>query len=175
MKALFIIVASIMLLFLANEIFAQNSDGIAPTPITASITAKGTVLSPISVSTTRDLDFGNDILPGIIRSIDKNSNSAGKFSIVGESGKEVNILITAPEMLYNGTNTLPLQFTYSDGGYQITGGPVVEFDPTVPVNATLGTDGVLDVYLGGSVSPAFRQIPGEYVGTIVVEFNYTGN
>jgi len=175
MKALLIIVASIFLLFLFNDIFAQSKEGVAPTPITASITAKGTVLSPISVGTTRDLDFGNDILPGILRSIDKNSNSAGKFSIMGEAGKEVNVMITAPGVLYSGTNTLPLQFTSTDGGYQITGGSVIDFDPLVPVNATLGSDGVLDVYLGGSVNPAFRQAPGEYLGTIIVEFNYTGN
>jgi len=175
MKVLLIIVTSIFLLFLFNDIFAQSSDGVAPTPITASINAKGTVLSPISVSSTRDLDFGNDILPGITRTIEKNSNSAGKFSILGESGKEVNISITTPGVLYNGTNTLSLQFSSTDGGYQVTGGSVIDFDPLVPVNATLGTDGILDIYLGGSVNPTFTQTPGEYVGTVIVEFNYTGN
>jgi len=175
MKALLIIVTSIFLLFLFNDIFAQSKEGVTPTPITASITAKGTVLSPISVGTTRDLDFGNDILPGIDRTIDKNSGTSGKFSIVGEAGKEVNVSITAPISLFNGTNSLALSFSSTDAAYQITGGSLVEFDPAVPVNATLGSDGVLDVYLGGTVKPVYKQIAGEYIGTIIVEFNYTGN
>jgi len=176
MKKVFFSLLVIMMLFLFNDNFAQNGhDGVNPVPITASITAKGTVLSPISVTSTRDLEFGNDILPGITKAIDKNSNSAGKFSIMGEAGKEVNIAITSPGVLYNGTNTLPLTFSETDGGYKITGGTMVDFDPIIPVNANLGTDGALEIYLGGSLVPAYGQVGGEYVGTIIVEFTYTGN
>lgn len=176
MKAIFFSLLVIVTLFLYNDNFAQNvKDGVTPVPITASITAKGTVLSPISVTSTRDLDFGNDIFPGITKVIDKNSNSAGKFSIMGEAGKEVNINITSPGVLYNGTNTLPFVFSETDGGYKITGGTMVDFDPIIPVNANIGTDGLLEIYLGGSVVPTYKQVGGEYQGTIIVEFNYTGN
>jgi hypothetical protein len=176
MKALFFSFLVITMLFLCNDNFAQNvREGVAPVPITASITAKGTVLSPISIASTRDLDFGIDILPGIIKTIDKTSNSAGKFSILGEAGKEVNIIVTAPLSLSNGIYTLPIGFSQTDAGYKTTGGTMVDFDPANPVNAILGTDGALDIYLGGSVAPIFRQVGGEYQGTIVVEFNYTGN
>jgi hypothetical protein len=176
MKKVFFSLLVIIMLFLFNDNFAQNiNTGVTPVPITASITAKGTVLSPISIASTRDLDFGNDILPGIAKVIDKTSNSAGKFSIMGEAGKEVNIAITAPFTLNNGTNTLPLVFTQTDAAYKITGGTMVDFDPANPVNAFIGADGSLDIYLGGSVVPAYRQVGGEYLGTIIVEFNYTGN
>jgi|WetSurMetagenome_2_1015567.scaffolds.fasta_scaffold63408_3 hypothetical protein len=176
MKAAFYSFLVIVMLFLFNDIFAQKAtDGVVPIPVTASITAKGTVLSPISVTSTRDLNFGNDILPGINRVIDKTSNSAGKFSILGEAGKEVNISITAPGVLINGTYTLPIIFSEADAGYKVTGATTVDFDPANPVNAILGTDGAMDIFLGGSVLPAYKQVGGEYQGTIVVEFNYTGN
>jgi hypothetical protein len=163
------------MIFLFSDSYAQIKDGVAPTPVTASITARGIVLSPISVTSTHDLDFGNDILPGINRVIDKNSNSAGKFSIMGEAGKEVNISIKTPEFLYSGTNSLPINFSQTDGGYKVTGGSVVDFDPANPVNANIGTDGLLDIYLGGTVVPAYQQEGGEYQGTVIVEFIYTGN
>lgn len=176
MKATSLMVLILVSLFLFKDNYAQNkNDGIAPVPITASITAKGTVLSPISVTSTRDLDFGNDILPGINRTIDKNSNSAGQFSIMGEAGKEVNMTITLPGTLFSGTNSLPISFTQTDGGYKVTGGNMVDFDPLNPVNATIGSDGALEIYLGGTVAPTYRQNGGEYSGTIIVEFNYTGN
>ncbi|MFA5403541.1 MAG: DUF4402 domain-containing protein [Ignavibacteria bacterium] len=176
MKKVFFSLLVIMILFLFNDNYAQNShDGVNPTPITASITAKGTVLSPISITTTRDLDFGIDILPGITKAIDKVSNSGGKFSINGEAGKEVNITITAPTSLYSGTNTLPISFSQTDAGYKVTGGTIIDFDPANPVNANIGSDGALEIYLGGSVVPVFTQVAGDYVGTVVVVFNYTGN
>jgi hypothetical protein len=174
MKKVFFSLLVIITLFICKDIFAQNN-GVIPVPITASITAKGTVLSPISVTTTSDLDFGNDILPGITRAIDKNSNSAGKVSIMGEAGKEVNITVTPPGVLYCGTNTLALTFSETDAGYKITGGNMVEFDPIIPVNANIGADGLLEIYLGGSVVPTYKQVAGEYQGTIIIEFNYTGN
>jgi hypothetical protein len=176
MKKMFYSLLVIMVFFLVKENFAQNNhDGVAPVPITASINAKGTVLSPISVTSTRDLEFGNDILPGINRTIDKNSNSAGKFSILGEAGKEVNIAFSIPGVLYNSIYTLPITFSQTDAGYKVTGGNMVDFDPASPVNTNIGTDGTLEIYLGGTVQPAFRQTGGEYSGTIIVEFNYTGN
>ena len=177
MKKLLIVIPFICVLLLMSDVYAQkNSDGISPKPVTATINAKGTVLSPISVVFTRDLDFGNDILPGINRSIDKNSNSAGKFSILGEAGKEISIEMSLPPELISGENHLAISFTATDAGYVIPGGTVVEFDPaTPPVSATFGTDGAMDVLLGGTVQPIFTQPAGLYEGSVTVIFYYTGN
>lgn len=176
MKKLIITIPLICVLLLLNNVYAQKkSDGISPKPVTATITAKGVVLSPISVVFTRDLDFGIDILPGIARSVDKNSNSAGKFSILGQAGKEISIEMSLPPELVSGDNHLAIGFTPTDAGYLIPGGTVVDFDPLNPVSTTFGADGSMDVLLGGTVQPLYTQAAGLYEGTVTVIFYYTGN
>lgn len=176
MKKFLTYVIEFFLLLSFSNVFAQvNNDGIAPTPITGMISAKCTVLSPISITSMRDLDFGNDILPGVERIIDKASSSSGKFSFTGESGKEVSVTFSLPPELTSGEYILPVTFSPTDAGYQITGGALTDFDPYETVNATLGTDGIMDVYLGGKVSPDHNQPAGYYEGIIVITLYYTGN
>ncbi|MCE1164013.1 MAG: DUF4402 domain-containing protein [Bacteroidetes bacterium] len=176
MKNFVLIFPLIFGFLMQNTVYAQNkTDGISPKPLTATISAKGTVLAPISVVSTRDLDFGNDILPGISRTIDKNSTSAGKFSIMGESGKEISIEVSLPPELISGEEHMIIAFTPTDGGYKLPGGSVVDFDPANPVNAVFGSDGTMDVLLGGTVQPTYSQPAGLYSGTVTVTFYYTGN
>lgn len=157
---------NILFLFFAINSFSQ---------VTGSILVTATVLNPISITTTRDLDFGNDIVPGIFRTIDKTSATSGKFSISGQPSKEVNITLTLPSTLINGPNTLPISFTNTDGGYKTTSGNLITFNPSVPINASLGSDGKLDIFLGGKVTPSHNQISGLYFGTINISLYYTGN
>ena len=162
--------------FMLNNTFAQvKPTGPGPQPVSATISAKGTVLAPISVVSTRDLDFGNDLLPGVPRVIAKTSNSSGKFSIMGQNGKEVSIVMSTPANLTSGENVLILYFNPDDAGYVIPGGTMTDFDPLSPVNAVFGTENTMDVYLGGTVSPTYTQPGGLYEGFITVEFYYTGN
>ena len=162
-------------IFITCNSYSQTRDGIAPVPITATITTSGTVLSPMSVTSTRDLYFGNDILPGIRRTVDKNSNSSGKFSILGQPGKEISITITSPGSLTFGASTLPLSFTETDAGYKLPGETMIEFDPANTATAVFGAEGTMDIYLGGTVVPDYSQPGGNYSGTITVVFYYTGN
>jgi len=143
--------------------------------ITGTIQAKGIVLNPISITATRDLDFGDNIIPGMLRTIDKTAASSGKFSLLGQPSKQINVSLTTPSTLINGVQTLPINFTSTDGGYKTTTGSMVAFDPASPTNAVLGTDGVLDVFLGGRVDPAHNQSPGFYTGTVNISLYYTGN
>ena len=174
MKKLFLIVFILIGFILIENVNAQHSN-LTPKPLTVTIFAKGTVLSPLTISSSRDLDFGNDILPGVNRVIDKNSNSAGKFSILGQADKEVTVSILTPPELVSGASTLKISFSPTDAGYKLPGGSVVDFDPLNPVNASFGTDGAMDILLGGTVSPYYDQAPGEYSGAITVVFYYTGN
>jgi hypothetical protein len=174
MKRLIPVIMFVFLLISMNIAYSQN-DNIVPKPITATITAKGTVLSPIAVSTTKDLEFGDDILPGMDRVIDKNSNSAGKFTIMGQPGKEISITMSLPFELINGEETLPVDFSATDAGYKLPGASIVEFDPLNPVNAVFGSDGTMEIYLGGTAKPYYSQAAGYYDGTITVVFYYTGN
>lgn len=176
MKKLIFVIPFVIGFLFQTAGFAQiKSDGITPKPLTATISAKGIVLAPISVVSTHDLDFGSDILPGVNRTIDKNSNSAGKFSIMGESGKEVTIELSLPPELISGEEHLMLGFSPTDGGYKLPGGNVVEFDPVSSVNAVFGTDGAMDILLGGTVQPTYTQPAGLYEGTVTVTLYYTGN
>ena len=174
MKKLFLIVLILIGFILIENVNAQNNN-LTPKPLTVTIFAKGTVLSPLTISSSKDLDFGNDILPGVNRVIDKNSNSAGKFSILGQADKEVTVSILTPTELVNGESTLKISFFPTDAGYKLPGGSVVDFDPLNPVNASFGTDGAMDILIGGTVAPYYDQAPGEYTGAITVVFYYTGN
>lgn len=175
MKKLFLVILFIFAFALLNDSFAQIIRGPGPQPVSATINAKATVLSPISVASTRDLDFGNDILPGIPKVIDKTSNTSGKFSIMGQNGKEVCILMATPPNLTNGENILAIYFSPSDAGYRLPGGTINEFDPLSAFNATFGTDGSMDIFIGGTVVPTYTQTGGLYEGTVTVQFYYTGN
>ncbi len=175
MNKILLSVFLLIAIFSTCTTYAQKKDGIAPTPITATITASGTVLSPMSITSTRDLLFGTDILPGIRRTIDKSSNSSGKFSIMGQPGKEISITITSPGSLTFGANTLPLAFTETDAGYKLPGETMVDFDPANTATAVFGNDGTMDIFLGGTVVPDFSQVAGNYTGNITVVFYYTGN
>jgi len=174
MKKLILITLLLIGFVIIDNVYAQN-DNIQPKPLTVTIYAKGTVLSPLSISSSRDLNFGDDILPGVNRTIDKNSSSAGKFSILGQADKEITISIMTPPELISGTNVLSVSFAPTDAGYKIPSGSVVDFDPLNPVNASFGTDGAMDILIGGTVSPFHDQTPGLYEGAITVIFYYTGN
>ena len=173
MRKLILITVLIGFLFIGNS-YAQN-DKVPSKPLTVTVLAKGTVLSPLSISSSRDLDFGNDILPGVNRTIDKNSSSAAKFSIMGQADKEITISIVTPTALANGENYMDISFSATDAGYKLPGSSVVDFDPLSPVNASFGTDGAMDVMLGGKIVPYHDQAAGVYEGSVTVIFYYTGN
>jgi hypothetical protein len=175
MKKLFLVVLFIFAFVMLQESYAQVKRGPGPQPVSATINARATVLAPISIGSTRDLDFGDDILPGIPKVIDKTSNTSGKFSILGQNGKEVSILMATPQELLNGENTLTIYFSPSDAAFQLPGGTMIEFDPMSEFNASFGTEGSMDIYLGGTVVPTYTQTGGLYEGTVTVQFYYTGN
>ena len=166
MKKLFFTLALVLTVIFVNNSFAQ---------ITGSILAKGTVLAPISITATRDLDFGNDILPGIVRTVDKSASTSGKFSLAGQSSKQINITLTTPTNLINGANNLPISFTATDAGYKTPTGTLTAFNPATPTNASFGSEGTMDVFLGGKVTPASNQVAGLYTATVNISLYYTGN
>jgi len=166
MKKLFLTLALVLTVIFVNNSFAQ---------ITGNITAKGIVLSPISITATRDLDFGDDIIPGIARTIDKTATSSGKFSLAGQALKELNVTLTTPTELVNGANNLPISFTATDAGYKTPTGTLTAFDPAAPINASFGSEGTMDVFLGGKVTPASNQVAGLYTATVNISLYYTGN
>jgi hypothetical protein len=142
---------------------------------TGSILIKCTILAPLNVTSTRDLDFGTSILPGIMKTVDKSSVSSGKVSVSGVASKQINISFSLPSYISYSSNQMPISFNTSDGGYKTTSGTLQTFNPISGTNASLGTDGKLDIFIGGKVSPYHNQVSGAYTGTITVNLQYTGN
>ncbi len=163
-----IIISSIILIItvICADIFAQ---------VTASISATATVLTGISVTNKSDLNFGDDIVPGVQRTVDKTNANSGRFTLVGAPNKQISISFTTPSQLLNGANTMPITFSSTDAGYQVPGGSVVSFNPVVVSNASFNSQGTMTVFLGGKVIPSNDQASGLYTASITVNLEYTGN
>ncbi len=143
--------------------------------VTASISATATVLTGISVTNKSDLNFGDDIVPGVQRTVDKTNANSGRFTLLGAPNKQISISFVTPAKLFNGTSTMPITFSSSDAGYQIPGGSVISFNPIVVSNASFNSQGTMTVYLGGKVTPSSNQESGLYTASITVNLEYTGN
>ena len=166
MKKVITVLAVLTLLVLTNVSFSQ---------ITASLNTKGSVLSPISVSSTVDLNFGTSILPGRPVTIDKTSVSAGQFNLAGAAGKQIAVTLTLPTNLVSSGNNLAISFAATDGGWKTPTGSWNVFNPASATNATFATEGTMIVAIGGTVSPTYTQVAGNYTATASISMVYTGN
>ena len=165
---LFVALVAMALSFTVNMGFAQAD-------AKTSIYAHGTVLAPLGVSGT-DLDFGNNIMPGHVRSVARTAGTAGTFTITGDAGHEITADFGLPTDLVSGGNVLPISFSATDGGYLGTNvqASAVAFDPAGQQTWTL-VGGFGYVWIGGTVTPAPNQPAGTYTAEILLSVNYTGN
>lgn len=169
MKKLFLAIAVVLALTVSKDMFAQQ------VPVTAQINAKGTVITHITVSSKQDLDFGNDIVAGVATTVDKEATNAGKFLLAGQPSRQISIKFTLPTELSNGTNKMPITFSTTDAGYKVTGSNVTAFNPAVSNNVSFGTNGAMEIVLGGKVSPSSTQIAGSYTAPVTISLQYTTN
>ena len=141
-------------------------------------TGTATVLTPLTVTGTRDLAFGN-VFPGVNTSVDKADATSGKWTIVGENSAEVTLdFTTLPSNLVKGVDNLAIVYSATDGGHNTADNPgtATGFDPSVQETTTLSAGaGALYVWLGGQVQPSGAQPAGLYTATITLDVNYTGN
>lgn len=150
--------------------FAQNS---------GNITAQANVLTPITVTAERNVDFAN-VFPGVSKAVVVNSLASGRLKASGASNGEVSLGFTLPANLTSGANTLPISFGATSAGRNTVNDPAAAtlFDPAVGATARLGTTPSpteLFVWIGGTVTPASQQAAGLYTGTVTLTVNYTGN
>jgi len=142
------------------------------------VQATGTVLQPLQMTGT-DLNFGNNIFPGLDKGVDRTESGAAQFDISGEAGKEVTATLTLPSEMSDGSNSMSITFGPTDGGHAMAStdqASATSFDPNSPLTTTLdATDGSLHLWLGGTVSPSYNQPAGTYQGDITLDIAYTGN
>lgn len=148
---------------------------ISNSQISPSLHINATVLSQINVFSTRDLNFGTDILPGVNKSIDKSNSCSGKISLTGTPSRQIKIDFILPTNLTKNKDIIPITFDKTDGGYKTSAGYLQEFDPASGTDACFGTDGKLDILIGGKLYPDQTQISGTYTAAISVSLYYTGN
>jgi hypothetical protein len=145
--------------------------------VTTTVTASGTVLTPISVSGS-NLDFGNSIFPGINKSVGRTAGGAAAFTISGEASKELTATFTLPSTLTNGGSSLTISFSSTDAGHSTSSGgqaTATAFNPASGLTTTLSGGGNLYLWLGGSVAPTYTQTAGVYSGDVTISLVYTGN
>lgn len=172
MKTITISMASaaiILFLSAAPVVNAQSS---------ATVQATGTVLEPASVSSSTGLDFGEEILPGISKSVARSDGNAAKFAVTAMTSNYVMVNFTLPDMLSHetGDDEMAITFSAQDASYsdtdQVTGS--AGFDPHVEERLQFyGGNTSYYIWLGGTINPRNDQQAGTYSGAITIDLAYT--
>jgi len=154
----------------------------------ASAQATATVQAAITVVATQPLNFG-DVYIGIPKAIGySNDDSSAIFTITGQAGAGINVLLTLPEYLSlaDGSDRMTLVFRNNDAAVDTSNtatpssmigadGWINQNPYNLPAAAAIGSPGSnTKIYLGGKVVPSANQKAGNYSGDIVLSVSYNG-
>jgi hypothetical protein len=140
----------------------------------ANVNATATVVTPLVVTGSAPLAFGN-VFQGVNKTIAHGDATSGRFSLAGFGTSQVALTFTLPTTLASGTNTLPID-SY-DVRVNGTNAPATATSLTVVSGTAVNSNlvaGSLFVFVGGRVVPAAAQSAGAYTGSIVLAAAYTG-
>lgn len=140
----------------------------------ASIQATATVVTPLVVTGSAPLAFGN-VFQGVTKTVLHSDATSGRLSITGFGTSQVAMTFTLPATLASGANTLAIN-TYDirvNGTNTPTGASALTVVSGTPVNANLVANNLF-VFVGARVQPTAAQAAGTYTGTIVLAAAYTG-
>lgn len=129
----------------------------------------------ISFIARQDLNFGDEIFPGLEERVDFTDAEAAGFEIIGEPETEIRITLQLPASLNVNSSSIPVSFSTLSAGYHPleTGqATAIAFNPEEGVTTSLGADGKLFIWLGGTIHPSQIQQKGLYTGDIVLEAEY---
>ncbi|HKU62057.1 MAG TPA: hypothetical protein VJQ44_12615 [Gemmatimonadales bacterium] len=139
----------------------------------ALLTAARPAAAQISVAGIRDLAFG-PVIVGIPSTVaPSDAIRSGQFRFTAPAGARVRVDFDLPSQLSGpGGAKLPIKFAKTDAvavGNAAGSVPVV-LDPNPKANQKfdMGANTAVNVFLGGTVTPATNQAPGGYVATIVL-------
>jgi hypothetical protein len=172
--------AFLMTVLLSPTLGAQAS---GTQSVTATVTAK--VYAPLTIVKNDDLRFGSLYSPYAAKTILFTDNTSfigrAKFTIGGEGGAEISMVVNVPSTLASGANTLPvgsfeLRHHTSDTDAAGTDVALVSGNNTVTFNLTgaAGASGNRWVRVRATASPGGSQATGNYTANLVVTVNYTG-
>ncbi len=140
----------------------------------ATVAATATVVTPLVVTGTAGLAFGN-VFQGVNKTVLFSDATSGRFSITGFGTSQVAMTFTLPATLAAGASTLPIDtWDIRSNATNVTAGATaLTVTSGVAVNGNL-TGGNLFLFVGGRVVPAVAQAAGSYSGNIVLAAAYTG-
>ena len=151
---------------------------------TGAISVLGEVSSDgLTIWPANSLDFGV-LIPGNPTTINaRTSVNAGKFDIRGVRRAEFTLTLTLPTELRVGLGplTMPITFNGTSGcrGAMDNQNACSTYDPSTVFTARIRNQAAPNntyfVWLGGTVTPAPGQPPGEYTAFISALVQYTGN
>jgi spore coat protein U-like protein len=127
----------------------------------------------ISVTGMRDLAFGA-VIVGIPSTVAPSDPlRSGRLRITAPAGSRLKLDFSVPNRLDGpGGSRLPIKFNNSDAialGNAPGSVPVVlDPNPKAITRYQMGASTAVDIFLGGTVTPAGTQAPGNYVGTITL-------
>lgn len=138
----------------------------------ANINATATVLSPITVSGTNPLAFGN-VTPGVAKTIAASAATAGLFTVAAANSTPIAVTFTLPATLTGPGAPMPMSAWTGLWNQANNQGAATVFTPSaVPLNQTTSAGGAFFVWVGGTVTPAAVQTAGGYTGVITMNVVY---
>lgn len=125
----------------------------------------------VTVSARRNLAFGPVIRGIATHVLPSDAVKSGQFQFVTAIGNQVRLQFTLPTRL-NGPSgaTMPISFSTTDG-IAVGSGPSsvpVTFNPNTAQTFNIVTSTTINVFLGGTVTPAAAQALGAYTNTITL-------
>jgi hypothetical protein len=172
--------ALLVVLLATASVFAFPDRGFAQAPF-ASFTADAVVVTVgMTIATLRDLAFGS-VPKGLATTIAPAAATAGAWQITGNPNAFVTIAFTLPTQLTNihalPGSTMPISFGLTSALWRrANNNPAgaTAFNPAIGTVARFGPppNPTINIWIGGTVSPAPTAKPGIYQGTIVLSLTY---
>lgn len=132
----------------------------------------------LSVIERGNLTFSDTIFPGIDETVRYTDAEAAGFELTGDPEAEVRITFQLPSDLVLDGNSLSVTFGSISAGFhtsEVGQSTATSFDPKNGLTTSLGTEGKLFIWLGGTVHPSQMQQQGTYITDIVLDVEYTSN
>ena len=116
----------------------------------------------VTISTAGVRDGDNDAK---LVTDNNHTPAAGKFEIKGENSRAIKVSLTGLNSLKNGEATIPVTNVLVNFG----GGDMAASEGMATAT---GTEGTLNMFVGGTITVGDDVTPGHYEGTYTVTVNY---
>ncbi len=167
MKKLTTLALAVFGLILGSYAFAQNS-------ATTSANATARIVTPITLTKTSDMNFGDVVPSGVAGTVQLSPAGArvagGGAALGSAAGVAAAGFTVAGQANYNYSITLPASTTVNDGGPNNMTVNAFTSNPTPTGN--LGAGGSQALLVGATLNVGANQVTGVYTGTFNVTVTY---